>query len=187
MINPLWVAAMRRQWPLAGAVVVFLLFLLVQAAFFRPTIDRYEGVMRKAEELGVALEPTSSPEVIPPRVYALLAENALPARTAKEEGDSGVLSASLVETASRLAARRGMDVIVTEPAPTSQQPQSVIVRAHMRVRASHDEFVGFLQDLAAQEHLLAVDRFSLQPSGGGDLLADLYVSRYILKQAPVKP
>ena len=166
MINPLWLAAMRRQWPLVGAVVVFLLFLLVHAVFFRPTADRYQRVVRNAEKLGLSLAPTPGADVIPPRVYALLAENALPASAAKDEGDSGALSASLVETVSRLAARRGMDVIVTEPAPTTQQPQSVIVRAHMRVRATYAEFVGFLEDLSAQEYLMAVDRFSLQPSGG---------------------
>jgi len=187
VINPLWVAAMRRHWPLVGAVVVFVLFLLVHVAFFRPTADRYQKVVRKAEELGVALAPAASAEVMPPRVYAMLAENALPAAKAKEDGDSGALSASLVETVSRLAARRGMDVVITEPAPTTQQPQSVVVRAHMRVRASYAEFVGFLADLSAQEHLLAVDRFTLQPTGGGEQLVDLYVSRYILKQAPVKP
>jgi hypothetical protein len=187
VINPLWIAAMRRQWPLAGAIVVFLLFLLVHVAFFRPTADRYQNAMRRAQELGVAFEPTASVEVMPPRVYAAIAENAMPAAKAKDEGDSGALSASLVETVSRLAARRGMDVIVTEPAPTTQQPQSVVVRAHMRVRASYSDFVAFLADLAAQEHLLAVDRFTLQPAGGGEQLVDLYVSRYVLKQAPVKP
>jgi len=179
---------MRRQWPLVGAVIVFLVFLLVHAAFFRPTADRYQRAVRNAEKLGMSPEPTDArADMMPPRVYALLAENALPASTAKEEGDSGALSATLVETVSRLAAKRGMDVIVTEPAPTTQQPQSVIVRAHMRVRATYPEFVSFLQDIAAQDHLLAVDRFALQPAGGNDQLVDLYVSRYILKQAPVKP
>lgn len=187
MINPLWLAAMRRQWPLVGAVIVFLLFLLVHVAFFRPTADRYQQVVQRAEELGVAFEPEASPEAMPPRVYALLAENSLPAGQAQEEGDSGALSASLVEMASRLAARRGMDVVVTEPAPTTQQPQSLIVRAHMRVRASYPDFVAFLADLAAQDHLLAIDRFTVQPAGSGEQSIDLYVSRYILKQAQVKP
>ena len=185
VISPHWIAGMRRQWPLVGAVVVFLLFLLVHVVFFRPTAGRYQQAVQRAEELGVAFEPST--EVMPPRVYAMLAENSLPAGKAKDEGDSGSLSASLVETVSRLAARRGMDVVITEPAPTSQNPQSVIVRAHMRVRASYSEFVGFLADLAEQDHLLAVDRFTLQPASGGDHFVDLYVSRYILKQAPVKP
>lgn len=187
VINPLWVAEMRRQWPLVGAVVVFLLFLFVHVAFFRPTADRYQKAVRRAGDLGVTFEPSASPEVMPPRVYAALAGNAMPAGQARQEGDSGALSASLVETVSRLAARRGMDVVITEPAPTTQQPQSVIVRAHMRVRATYAEFVGFLADLAGDEHLLAVDRFTVQPAGGSEQLVDLYVSRYILKQEPVKP
>jgi hypothetical protein len=187
MINPLWLAAMRRQWPLVGAVIVFLLFLLAHMAFFRPAADRYQRALRGAERLGLSLEPSAAPEVTPPRVYVLLAENALPAGTAKDQGESGALSASLIESISRLAAQRRMDVIVTEPAPTSQNPQSVIVRSHMRVRCTYAEFVAFLEDLGSQNHLLAVDRFTLQQTGGGEQIADLYVSRYVLKQSPVKP
>ncbi len=187
VINPLWLAELRRQWPLAGAVALFLVFLLAHVVFFQPTARRYQRAQQNAKEAGLSLDQMATPEVIPPRVYAMLAENALPAAKAKDAGDSGALSASLIETISRLATKRRMAVIVAEPAPTTQQTQSVIVRAHVRLRASYAEFVGFLGDLAATEHLLAVDRFSLQPSGGGDLIADLYVSRYVLKQAPAKP
>jgi hypothetical protein len=187
MINPLWLAALRRKWPLAGATVVFLVFLLVHGLFFSPTADRYQSAVKDAQQYGLQVEPAVVPEVIPPRVYALLAGNAMPARTAKEEGESGALSASLIEAASRIASRRGMEIVVTEPAPTSQLPHAVIVRTRMRVRTSYAGFTGFLEDLAAHEHLLAVDRFALQPAGGGTLLADLHLSRYILKQSQARP
>lgn len=187
VVNPLWVAAIRRQWPLAGALAVFLVFLLVHASLFRPAADRYQTALKKAQGLGLSLDPSAASPLVPPRVYALLAANALSAGAAKEQGDSGALSASLIEEVTRLAARRRMAVQVTEPGPTSQQPQAAIVRAHLRATCSYPQFLGFLEDLAAGDRLLAVDRFSLQPAGGTDVVVDLFVSRYVLKQAPVKP
>jgi hypothetical protein len=187
VVNPLWVAAMRRQWPLAGAAGVFLVFLLVNATLFRPAADRYQAALKRAADLGLSLEPTSASAVVPPKVYALLASNALPSAVAKENGDSGALSASLIEAVSRLAANRRMEIQITEPGPTSQQPQATVVRAHLRATSTYATFLGLLEDLAASDKLLAVDRFTLQPAGPSDVAVDLYVSRYILKQAPVKP
>ena len=186
VINPIWVAAIRRQWPLVGAVALFLVFLLVNATLFRPAANRYQAAVRRAQSLGLSLEPSAS-TLIPPRVSAMLAANALPASVARENGESGALSAGLIEAVSRLAAQRRLNVQLTEPGPTSQQPQAAVVRAHLRAIGTYEAFLGFLEDLAAHERLLAVDRFSLQPGAAGSIIIDMHVSRYILKQAPVTP
>jgi len=187
VINPLWVAAMRRQWPLVGAVVTFLVFLLVHVTLFRPAADQYRSALRDAQRLGLSIEQATAPEVIPPKVYAMLADNAIPANVAKESGDSGTLSASLIEDVTRMAAARHMEIVVTEPGPTAQQQQSMIVRAHLKVRARFADLLGLLEDLTRGDKLYAVDRFSVQPTGDSTLMIDLYLSRYILKQVAVRP
>lgn len=186
VINPLWLAAMRRQWPLVGAVTLFLVFLVVHATLFRPAANRYQDAVRRAQSLGLSLEPSDA-TLIPPRVNAILAANALPAAVARENGESGALSAGLIETVSRIAARQRIDILVTEPGPTSQQPQAAVVRAHLRGTGTYAAFLGFLEDLAGNEQLFAIDRFSLQPGPGSSILIDLHVSRYVLKQAPATP
>ena len=38
VINPLWIAEARKQWPLVGAVLIFIGFLLVHQLIFAPTV-----------------------------------------------------------------------------------------------------------------------------------------------------
>ena len=181
VINPLWIAEARKQWPLVGAVFVFLGFLLVHQLVFAPTADRYQRALARAGELGLSLDPNDTPQMVPPRVNALLSDNAMRSDEAKRQGDSGALSAALLQDVSTIVRRHGLEVIVTEPGPTTQQGRSVQVRAQFRLRGPYASFVAFLGDLATDSRLYAVDRFSLQPAGGSNQIIELDVSRYILK------
>jgi hypothetical protein len=185
VINPLWTAAMRRQWPLVGAVILFLFFTLAHMLAFEPTVARYQRAVSRADKLGIPVDPLEHSQVVPPRVFALLAENAMPAADARREGDSGALGAAMLEEMTRLAGRAGLEVLVTEPGPVIQSANSVHVRAHMRVSGTYSEFVAFLRSLAQNERLYGVDRFTLQAGEGGGQLIDVWVSRYLIKHSGV--
>jgi hypothetical protein len=180
-MNPILVATLRRNWPVVGTVLMLLVFTLVHQIFFQPTLNRYKRVVKEATTLGLSLDPSSTQTFMPPRVFALVAENALPASQAAEERTSGVLTARVLEEFTRLAGAHGMEVLMTEPGAVTQQPQSVTVRAYLKVRGRYDEFVGLLDELARGRKLLAVDRFTMMP-GPSELVIDVWVSRYVIKQ-----
>lgn len=182
VINPLWLAAMKRQWPLVGAIFLFLLFTLVHVLAFQPTVARYEQAVRRAGELGVSEDPATTTQVMPPRVFAMLAENAMAPADAQRDADSGAMSAALLEDLTRIASRQGLEVLSTEPGPVVQAANAVHVRARLQLAGDYFEFVGFLRALAQSGRLYAVDRFSFQSSSRGDLV-EVWLSRYVLKQS----
>jgi hypothetical protein len=182
-MDPVLLAQLRRQWPLVGAVLVFVIFVLVHFIVFQPSLSHYRASLRKAGDMGLSLEPAQAPRMMPARVFALLSDNALPTETAEAQGNSGELTASLIAEVSRLAGKHGMEVAATEPGATTQQPRSVQVRAHVRVNGSYGEFVGFLDDLSRSGRLISVDKFSLTATEPGRHLLDLWVTRYVLKQS----
>lgn len=184
MINPLLAAQLRRNWPLVGAALVFALFLAIHLAVFQPAAGRYQAAMRSATELGMAMDPSQPPRIMPPRVFALLSENSLPPGEAVEKGNSGALAALLLEDVTRLTGKCGMDVMATEPGATAQQGRSVQVRAYLRANCSYDEYVRFLDELGRSGMLISIDRFTLTSAGPGRHALDLWVTRLVLKQQP---
>ncbi|MBI3540525.1 MAG: hypothetical protein HY076_09660, partial [Candidatus Eisenbacteria bacterium] len=114
-MNPILAEQIRKQWPLVGAVAVFLIFMVTHMLIFQPGVQRYQTALRRAGELGIALDPEGTPKMMPTRVFALLSDNALPAATAEAQGSSGELTASLLEEVTHLANQQGIDVQATEP------------------------------------------------------------------------
>jgi hypothetical protein len=181
-MNPVLAAQLRRQWPLVTAAVVFLLFIALHLTTFKPALHRYQAALKRASDTGMPLDPDQAPRMMPARVYALLADNALPAAAADQQGDSGELASLLLAEVTRLASKDGMEVIATEPGPTARLPRAVQVRAHLRVSCSYGEFVAFLDDLSRSGRLISVDRFSLLSGQPGRQVLDLWLTRYVLKQ-----
>jgi hypothetical protein len=181
-MNPVLAAQLRRQWPLATAAAVFLFFIALHLAGFQPALHRYQRILKQAGDLGLALDPDHVPRMMPARVFAMLADNSLPAAAADEQGGSGELTAALLDDVTRLASKHGMTVIATEPGATARLPRAVQVRAHVRVSCSYGGFVAFLEDLNRSGHLISVDRFSMLSVSPGRQMLDLWLTRYVLKQ-----
>jgi hypothetical protein len=182
LASPFLVAALRRHWPVLGALSVLLVLTVVHQLWFQPAAARYQRTLKQANELGMALDPGVMPSILPPRLFALVMDNSVTADEAVSMGNSGTLTAQVLEEVTRMAGVRGMQVVVTEPGPVSQADRSVQVRAHVKVRGRYEQFVGLLEDMARGGKLLAVDRFSLGPDGQGGELLDLWVSRLVLKR-----
>jgi Type II secretion system (T2SS), protein M subtype b len=188
MTNPMVKEALRRQWPLIGAFVLGAVFAISHFLVFLPAAVRYDAALKRAGEMGVALDPSQQRQSLPPRVFALLTDNAMPASTLNEGAASGAITASLLDDLNKRVATHGMEVLVTEPGPVTQQAFSVQVRAHLKARCRYAEFTSFLDDLARSGSLTAVDRFTLQPTeNGGNEIVELWVSRNILKQPEATP
>jgi type II secretion system (T2SS) protein M len=183
MINPLWATTLRNFWPLFGAIAIFVVLNVSEQVWFQPTVHRYQAALKAADELGMPLDPRHAPAVLPPRLFALLTDNSLPAADAVEQGNSGALTAQLLEEMTDLVSRHGMRVTVTEPGPVSLQDQAVQVRAHLRAHCSYDEMLTLLADLSASQKLISLERFALTAEGEGGESLDLWVSRYVLKQS----
>jgi type II secretion system (T2SS) protein M len=180
-MNALFLAEVRRRWQVLVAALVFVLFMVAHALVFQPSVRSMRNTLESANRLGFALDPSRTPRMIPPRVLALLSNNALPENVAVERTESGALTAALLEEVSRLAAGNGMTITAAEPGPATQQPQAVLVRARLRMRCSFAEFVSFLDALSRTGTLISVDRFMLTGDGGSHDL-DLSLTRYVLKQ-----
>ena len=185
--NPVFATILRRQWPVLGALALFLIFALANAVAFAPTAGRYDAAVKRNAALGLSADPNQSPAILPPRVFALLTDHALPPLEAQERANSGALTASLLEDLNQIASQHGLSVLATEPGPLSQDPQSVRVRAHLKMRGGYAAFVSWLADIAKGGSLTALDRFSLQPGESGSMLIDVTVSRYVLKQSVGTP
>lgn len=181
-MNPIVREALRRQWPLFGALGLFLVFALAHTLTFLPTATRYESTLKRAGEMGLAFDPDQMPQTLPPRVFALLADNAIPAAVATERAASGALTANLLDDLNKRVAANGMEVLVTEPGPVTQMPHSVQVRAHLKIRCRYPQFTALLGDLGRSGSLIAFDRFTLLPNESGTEILEVWVSRIILKQ-----
>ncbi len=186
LIHPLWAAALRRYWPLLGMAGVLAFMIVAERVAFTPTVQKYRLAEKAATEMGLATEDTP-PAILPPRLFALLTDNALPAAEAQDQGNSGVLTAQLLEDLTGLIRTRGVQVVSTEPGPVSQFPQAVQVRARLKLRCSYASFVGLLDELDRSEKLLAVDRFVMtaEPGTSAQFL-ELWISRYVLKRGATK-
>jgi hypothetical protein len=179
LISPMLSVQIRRQWQLVAAVLVMLAFVAVHVLIFQPNQRRLEAALTRAADLGLALDPDRPAPVMPPRVLALVTDNALPAAAATE---SGALTATLLEDLTQLTTSHGMVVQATEPGVIVQESKATQVRAHLRIQCSFTQFVAFLDDLARSNRLIAVDRFALATTNTGRNEMDLWVTQYILKQ-----
>jgi DNA-binding transcriptional regulator of glucitol operon len=182
LINPILGATLRRHWPLIGAIVIFLVFTVTDQLMFGPAVRRYQRAVKQASDLGMPIDVRSTPAVLPPRLFALLSDNALPEAEAQQRGNSGELAAQLLEDLTDTMSRRQIQVIATEPGTVSQQKGSVQVRAHMRLRCRYVQFVSLLEDLSRNNKLYAIDRFQMTADESGSQLLEIWVSRYVLKQ-----
>jgi hypothetical protein len=182
LITPLVTATLRRHWPIIGALALLLPLTIVHQFWFRGAAERYRTTLKQANELGMAFDPAVAPAILPPRLFALVMDNSLPAEEAMAGSNSGTLTAQLLEDVTRMAGMRNIQVLVTEPGPVSQLDHSIQIRAHLRVRCRYDQFVGLLEDMSSSGKLLAVDRFTFSSSALGGESLDLWVSRLILKR-----
>jgi hypothetical protein len=182
MLNPLVEAQLRRNWQVVTALLVFVLFLVLHLAVFQPAATRYRLALKQAADLGMPLDPSESPHMMPPRVFALLSDNSLPAAEAVQRSNSGSLASSLLEDVTRVTSKAGMEVMATEPGVTAQQAKSIQVKAYLRVSCTYPQFVRFLDELSRSGTLISVERFTLVASNPGRQILDLWVTRLILKQ-----
>lgn len=182
LISPVQAAELRRHWRVFGAVAIFLLFFLTHEGCFRPTVRRYELLLKQASEMGLSFDAGESAAILPPRVFTLVSENSVPTAVAQEEESSGTLTAEFLSDLTKMTSAHGLNIIVTEPIPSTQQPNAVQVRAHLRLRCRYDQFVALLDDLARNRKLNSVDRFNLTSQSTDEALVEMWVSRYVLKQ-----
>jgi len=181
-MNPITEAWLRRNWPLVAAVLVFALFTLVHQMWFDPTARRYAQAIKDATAVGMPLDPGNMPRIMPPRLFARIADNSLPEARATEAANSGQLTAEMLGDISQRFSSRGLIVIGTDPGPTTNADRSIVIRAHVRARGRYPGFVMLLDDLARDPKLYGVDRFSLAPEDeSGNVVIELWASRLVLK------
>lgn len=180
-MNPILTAGLRRRLLLIATGIGFIIFTLVHQLWFRSTAERYSRALKEATELGMALDPDQNPRLMPPRLFALVNQNSRTTKDAQEAAGSGTLTAEFLGDLTQLMSRRGVQVLSTEPAPMTQDPRSVQVRAHVRAHCHYADFVALLDDMAHDPRLMAIDRFSVVPDPSGMLTVELWASRLILK------
>lgn len=171
----------RRHWPVAGALVVFVAFLLAQWLWFHPQLERWQKLRREATDLGLALDAGGGALGFPPHLQELLAHNTLPPAAAEEQGTSGQLTARLLATLAQRASAHDLQVVSTEQIPVLQLADDVQVRAHVVLRGRFADVAGFLDDLGAGQGLYGVDRFALSGAPGGPLDFELWVTQVVIK------
>lgn len=181
MMNPVLTAMLRRRVLLIMTAVAFILFTLVHQLWFRSTAQRYTRALKQASDLGMSLDPDKSPQLMPPRLFALISQNTRTTKDAQEAANSGTLTAEFLGDLTQLMGRRGMQVVSTEPAPVTQDTRSMQIRAHIRVLCRYPQFVSLLDDVAYDQRLVSIDRFSITPDNAGMLSIDLWASRLVLK------
>ena len=182
-MNPVLRATLRRHWQLIGAIAAFAVFLYVHFIFFKPTAARYRAAVQSAGGLETVFESAATQTSLPPRVYALAAQNTLDAQDAQDRGSSGELGVILIENLSRVASRAGLSVVASDPGPVTQEPLTVEIRAHLKLRGSYAQIVGFFDELSRDSSLNLVERFQISPAGETADLLEVWIARLYLKQA----
>ena len=184
MINPLLLAALRRQWPVAGAALVFLVFTIANLAWVGPLERRARTLTARATQLGMAVDPETTPRAMSPTLMAMFVRNSMDPSAAQQQATSGQLTATLLEDVTRLASRNGLEVVAADQGPVTQQTDAVQVRGHLRLHGEYRALVRLVSELAHTGRLYSIERFAIaQPSGSRQTI-ELWVSRYILKLKP---
>lgn len=175
---------LRRQWRLLGAIAAFLIFTVIHYGFFRPAASRYRASLASAGGIQAVFNPGGAQPMLPPRVFALISNHSLAAQDALERGGSGALGVVLLEDLGRIASRAGLRVESSEPGPVAQQPLSVQVRAHLKLRGRYAEIVSFFDEIDRDESLMMVDRFLITGLGENSDLLEIWITRAYLKKKP---
>jgi len=181
-MDPAWSSLARKNWQGLAALTVLAVFAAGHATVFRPTLAGYRAAVRRATQLNMPLDPTDAAPVASARIVNLLAGNSLTPGVAEEQGTSGALTAGLLDEATRLAARSGLQVVATEQGLVSQLPGSVQVHAHLKLKGRYAGFVNLLGALANSGSLLAVDRFRIRGTSDGAQDIEVWLSQLILKR-----
>lgn len=185
-MNPILAAALRREVRPLAALAVMLALAVVHGALFAPLAARHERVLRAAGGAENALAPgAGSP--LPPRVYAVVQENRIPAAEALALGNSGQLQVATLEELTAFAERAGLRVTLAEPGPVTQLPTAVEVRVRLRARGSYAEVLAFFDLALASGRLYALERYTLQEAGGGQLQIELHAVSLRLKEPAPPP
>jgi hypothetical protein len=172
---------LRRNWKLAGALLAFLLFAIVHYLYFRPVASRYQTALTNAGGIEAVFNPGGTRPLLPPRVFALIAEQSLAPQDAIDRGGSGALGVVLLEDLGRLADRAGLRIQMSEPGPVTQQPLSVQIRAHLVLRGRYAQIVEFFDEIDRDESLLMVDQFRIVPADEGSDQLEIWITRLYLK------
>jgi hypothetical protein len=181
-MDPVLAARINRAWPLAVAIVATAVFAVVHATVFRQQADHYRMAIARAAQLGLVVDPArpSQQPPLPLKVYAVLMTNSLAPADADARSQAGTLGAQLAQTLSSMASRRGLDVEVAEPGSLTQLPGSVEMRAHLRLRGRYPAFVALVDDLAHDDRLWALERFTVTSIGPGRDEFDVFVASCLL-------
>jgi len=180
-MNPVLETTLRRNMPVILAIVVLALLTVIHQLWFEPTAARYARTIKQATDLGMPLDPNNMPRVMPPRLFALIADNSLPASQAQDAANSGSLTAEFLGELTQRMGQRNLAVVSTEPAPTTQDAHSIQLRAHVRMRGRYQDVVQLMDDLARDKRLFGVDRFTVAPEDNGSVTVELWASRLVLK------
>lgn len=186
-MNPLVLAALRRQWPVVGAVLVFLIFTIANLAWVGPMQRRYKALTARATQLGMAVDPETTPRTMSPGLMTMFVRNSLDPASAQQQATSGQLTATLLEDMTRFASRNGLEVIAAEQGPVTQPGEAVQVRGHLRFYGEYRALVRLFSELTRGGRLYSVDRFAIARPSGSRTTIDLWVSRYILKLKSAGP
>lgn len=177
---------LRRYWPALAALSVLGLLWAVHSFSFAPLATRYRAQLADAGEIGASLDPRLAEAPLPPRVTDLLRQNSVAAADADRLSRSGFLATDLVRRISNTAVECGIEVAASEPGLATQTKSTLEVRAHLRLRCRYAQFVELLDDLAMEHSLYRLERMSLSPTGAGQVDAEIWVARILLKRGAGK-
>ena len=181
-VNPLLLSALRRNLQLLGAALVLLVLVVLHLSLFQPTQARYARALQALGGADAVLDPDQGPVSMPPRVFALVAENAMPAAELDQRSASGQLTTLMLEDLSGMASRSGLAVTLSEPGVISPFPTRVEARVHLKVRGDYREVIAFLEAMEASGRLYDLERYAISDFGS-DLQLEVWVVRMLLKQS----
>lgn len=180
-VNPILASALRRNAQLFGAALVLLVLVVLHLVVFQPTQQRYAKALHALGGVDAVLDPDQGPPPVPPRVFAMIAENAMSEADVTQRSASGQLATMMLEDLSGLASRSGLAVTLSEPGVTTPLPTRVEARVHLKVRGDYRELVLFLEAMERSGRLYDVERYAISDLGP-ELQMELWVVRVILKQ-----
>jgi hypothetical protein len=170
------------KWQVWLAIAVCAAVLAVDFTVYRPARARMQRALQSARSIGLSLDPSQRPIVPPAPVQEFMMANSIPEADATGAVQSGLLTASVLEEATRIASENGLTVVATEPGLAAQQGANIVVRSHIRARGTYTEFLSFLDALSRGPHLLTVDRFEITAGGGAELNLAVSITRHVLKR-----
>lgn len=181
-VNPMLESGIRRHAPLLGAAVVLLVLVALHLLLFQPTQRRYAKALQAAGGVDAVLDPDQGPPPLPPRVFALIADNAMTADEVTRRTASGQFATMMLEDLSALASRSGLTVTLSEPGALTPLPSRVEARVTLRVRGAYRELVAFLQGMENLGRLYDLERYQITDLGP-ELQMEMSVVRVVLKQS----